>query len=227
MTLATLDHRHQAVLELVAVGAACPAEPHEADLYNLLTGANHSPEVRRAHNIFSHEFKREVLESFLLVNTDAEDILEILQVPIVITEIYTYLFFDATAFEDELDRIDYAFEYAKSVFGKELKQFAVNMGKDCLKVRLSHGDYTVNATTVQNNIRSTAFMMASLVRVDQVDAALANAALKWAQVGLKAVEGDKGVEEAGALDQLKMALQTNEEATNEEQSGIPAAEILH
>jgi len=60
-----------------------------------------------------------------------------------------------------------------------------------------------------------------------VDSALANAALRWAQVALKAVENDDGIDESSAFERLKMTLQTREDATNEEQSGIPASEILH
>jgi hypothetical protein len=70
-------------------------------------------------------------------------------------------------------------------------------------------------------------MMASLVRVNHLDSALANAALRWAQIGLKAVEEDLGADDLGALEQLKITLQTREESTNEAQSGITASEIIH
>jgi len=227
MKSVTPDHRYREVLALVEAKGACPAGKHEADLYQLLTGQAHSVAVERAHDIYTHEFKQETLEAVLLVDFEPDEIQEILQVPIAVTEIYAYLFFDASSFLDELDRTDYAYTYAKSLFGKELKRSAIELGKECLKVRLSKGSHIVDPVTVQNSVRTTAFMMASLVRINQVDSALANAALRWAQVALKAVENDDGIDESSAFERLKMTLQTREDATNEEQSGIPASEILH
>lgn len=227
MKSTTPDHRYQTVLATVEAMGACPRDKHEADLYHLLSGQPHSEAVERAYDIFTHEFKQETLEAVLLVNFEPDEVQDILQVPIAVTEIYTYLFFDASAFLDELDRTDYAYTYAKSLFGKELKRSAIDLGKECLKVRLSKGSHIVDPITVQNSVRTTAYMMASLVRINQVDSALANAALRWAQVALKAVENDDGVDESSAFDQLKMTLQTREEATNAEQSGIAESEILH
>ena len=223
----TPDHRHQEVLATVEAKGTCPADKHEADLYQLLAGQVHSATVERAYDIFTHEFKQETLEAVLLVGFEPDEIQEILQVPVAVTEIYAYLFFDTSAFLDELDKTDYAYTYSKSLFGKELKRSAVDLGKECLKVRLSKGRYVVDPITVQNSVRTTAYMMANLVSINQVDSALANAALRWAQVALKAVENDEGVDENSAFEQMKMTLQTREDATNEEQSGIPANEILH
>jgi hypothetical protein len=221
------SRRYDAVVAAVSSKKACPPGKHEADLYDLLLKKSHSKEIERAHGIFTREYKREVLEAFLLSNASAEEIYSILGVSIKVTEIYAYLFFDTTVFSDELERIDYAYEYTKSSFGTELKRAAIDLGKECLKVRFSKGDYSVSPTVVQNNIRSTAYMMASLVRTNHLDSALANAALRWAQVGLKAVEEDIGADELGALEQLKITLETREEATNETQSGIAASEIFH
>lgn len=223
----TPDHRYREVLALVEAKGACPEGKYEADLYRLLTKQPHGDTVKRAYDIYTHEFKQETLEAVLLVDFKPDEVQAILRVPAAVTEVYTYLFFDVSVFLDELDKTDYAYTYAKSSFGKELKRSAIDLGKECLKVRLSKGSHMVDPVTVQNSVRTTAFMMASLVRINQVDSALANAALRWAQVALKAIENDDDAEKSSELEQLRITLQTREDATNEEQSGIPASEILH
>jgi len=147
-------------------------------------------------------------------------------VPTEVSDAYSYFFFDADAFEDELDIISYAHEYKGSDFGAELKTYGVDLGKECLKVRLGRGTYNVHSIYVQDNIRSTAYMMAQLVRINRGDSSLANAALRWAQVGLRASEKDESDTDTG-VEQLRIALESKDETTNEEKSGIERGKILH
>jgi hypothetical protein len=206
---------------------ACPSDKLEQALYLLLRENASNELVERAYDIYTHEFKREVLESFLLVGTTPEEINAIVRVPEAVTEVYAHLFFDTSIFADDLDIINYAYTYKHSKFGRELKRFAVDLGRECLKIRISRGAYNINTTVTQQGIRSTAFLMSQLVRVNKVDSGLANAALRWAQVGLRATEEKDSKEGDAVLEQFRMALETREETTSADQSGISPEDILH
>lgn len=196
------------------------------ELYDHLTGKDVSFDVRRSYDIFLHEYKRETLESLLLVSASASEIEHVLRVPPGVTEAYKKLFFDTTVFEDELDVLDYAKNISVDTFGGELKQFAVDLGKECLKVRLSRGGYTVDPGTVLDGVRSTAYMLTQIAKINRADSSFANAALRWAQVSLRAVPENEETVEAG-VEKLRMALETKDETTDEERSGISRESILH
>jgi len=196
------------------------------DLYDLLTTKKGVAALQRSHDIHTHEFKRETLEALLLVSATPEEVFDILRVPVDVTKLYLQLFFDPTVFEDELDIIDYAKNISDKTFGGELKQFAVDLGKECLKTRLARGTYVVDAEIVLDSVRSTAFMMTQVARINRTDSSMSNAALRWAQVGLRAVPGDTAQDESG-LDKLRIALETHDSTTNEEKSGISKEQILH
>jgi hypothetical protein len=220
------DHKFHEV-KRAAESEKPPTGELENGLYSLLLGKKGTPaRVVSAYDIFTHEFKREVMESFLLCGATPSEINEILGVSSDITEAYIGLFFDTSVFENQLDNLDYAYEYKTSTFGSTLKRFAVDLGKECLKVRMSHGTYVVDTGIVQKSVRSTAYLMAQLAHVNPADSSIANAALRWAQVGLKAVADDVK-EESGGVADLQFALETRNETTDEEKSGIPVDEILH
>lgn len=224
------DHIRCAVLEAIErkVKPATLAGA-ERDLYAILSGkvtAKTSASVIRAHEIFSREFKRETLEALLLAGAGASEVEDVLRVPEDVTEVYRKLFFDTSVFEDELDIIDYAKSIPPDTFGGELKQFGVDLGKECLKVRLACGKYTVEPGIVLAGVRSTAYMMTQLAKINRADSSMANAALRWAQVSLRAVPEEEKAEQAG-IEKLQLALETRDETTDAEKSGIPKDEILH
>ena len=203
-----------------------PSSGLEQELYDLLSGQVVSRAVESAMDIYQHEFKREVLEAFLLAGASPEEIDQILRVSVPETEAYRSIFFDPSVFSNELDVIDYAYEYKKSEFGTELKRYAVDLGLECLKVRMSRGSYVVHGEMAQDVIRSTAFIMAQLARVNKSDSSMANASLKWAQLSLKAAPDEKD-KPKGTVEDLKIALEPKEHTTNEEDSGISPDKILH
>jgi hypothetical protein len=198
----------------------------ELELYNLLQGNQASVEVTKAHDIHAHTYKREVMESFLLVGVPPEEIENILGIPAVVTEAYRVLFFDTDAFEDELDRIEYAYSYTKNDYGAELKKFAMDLGKESLKIRMSRGAYTVSSATVQGEIRATAYMIAQRAKTCSLTSDEAKEALRWAQVALKASSDDEERDAAG-IEEIQMALEERDETTNAEKSGVEPKDIVH
>lgn len=184
-------------------------------------------DVTSAFDIYSHSFKREVMESFLLVGATIAEVEDILKVPESVTEIYAYIFFDPEVFENELDRISYAYTYAKDAWGQELKKFSVDLGKESLKIKMSRGTYSIPASNVLDGIRSTAYMMGQMVHVNPMDSQAAQASLKWAQLGLRAASGEDLAQDMGGLDKVHIALEEKDETTNAEKSGIEQDKIIH
>jgi hypothetical protein len=218
------SHRFDAVR--TASGSERPSEKLEIELHNLLQGNGASDAVTRAHDIHAHTYKREVMESFLLVGVLPEEIESILGIPAEVSDAYQNLFFDVAVFEDELDRIEYAYSYTRNDYGAELKKFAVDLGNESLKIRLSRGTYTVSSATVQGEIRATAYMLAQRAKTSELTSNEAKEALRWAQVALKASSEVEERDVAG-IEEISMALESRDETTNEEKSGVDPKDIVH
>lgn len=216
-----LDHR------FLAVKAAKeePAGVQEKHLYALLHGKKADDAVTRAYDIYTHVFKRETLESLLFAQVSPQEVFQIVHVPVAVTEAYRELFFDTDIFEDDLDRLEYASTYAQNEYGKELKLFAIDMGAEAIKVRLSRGLYSVSAELAESSIRSTAFLMTQLVKTNPADSSISKESLRWAQLCLKALgEKDTGDDDVG---DFRIALEKHDVTKNKETSGITPDEILH
>lgn len=225
----SLDHRFQTVQRHVDQGVA-PNGVLEKELWSLLTSGQACTEVVRARDIYAHPYKREVIEAFLLVDVSPEEIYTLLKVPINVTKTYAHLFFDTSAFEDELDRLDYAHTYDRDLYGKSLKEFAVDLGPESLKIRMARGTYYVKNIDVHSGIRSTAYLMGQMAKVNPLDSQVAKESLRWAQLGLKAATTEEESEkdqEARGINQILVALQAKDETLSPETSGISPEEILH
>ena len=219
------DHRLAAVCDAAKNGHE-PSEPRERELCRLLKGEKVGDAVTRAHDIHSHTYKREVMESFLLAGVSPENILAVLKIPEDITEAYAHLFFDSEAFEDELDRLEYAYSYNRNDYGAKLKRFSVDFGKNSLMIRMSRGESTISPTLVQNEIRATAYMIAQRAKTNPVDSDIAKEALNWAKLALKASSDIEEERTVSNIEELKLALDAKDETTNEEKSGIKSDDIL-
>ena len=220
------EHRFVAIQKAAKNGHE-PKGPLEKELCRLLKGSKVGEAVTRASDIHSHTYKREVMESFLLVQVTPEDIQRVLKIPPEVTAAYTHLFFDAEAFEDELDRLEYAYSYKRNDYGATLKRFSVDFGKNSLMIRMSRGESSISPTLVQNEIRATAYMIAQRAKTNPVDSDIAKGALDWAKLALKASSDIEEEKTLSNIEELSMALETEDESTNEEKSGIKADDVLH
>lgn len=219
------DHRLVAVNKAAKNGHE-PSDPREQELCRLLKGEKVGDAVTRARDIHSHTYKREVMESFLLVGVAPEDILAVLKIPVEVTEAYNHLFFDTGAFEDELDRLEYAYSYSRNDYGAKLKRFSVDFGKNSLMIRMSRGESTISPLLVQNEIRATAYMIAQRAKTNPVDSAIAKEAREWAKLALKASSDVEEERTVSNIEELQLALDAKDETTNEEKSGIKSDDIL-
>ena len=219
----SLDHRFLAV----KAAKEAPTGVSEKHLYALLQGQGKKADaaVARAYDIYTHVFKRETLESLLFAQVSPQEVFEIVSVPVSVTEAYRELFFDTDVFEDDLDRLEYARTYSQNKYGQELKLFAIDMGAEALKVRLSRGLYVISAELAEDSIRSTSFMMTQLAKTNPADSSITKESHRWAQLCLKAL-GEKDTENDDVGD-FRIALEKHDITENEEKSGIPPDKILH
>lgn len=208
-------------------GGNAPTDSLEKDLFDVLSGGTGpvNEVVRRAHDVFSHTYKREVIESFLLVGVTPKEIEEALSVDKKISAAYAHLFFDPTAFEDDLDRLEYAQSYSRNEYGSMLKKFAVDNGKSSLLIRMSRENFKVSPTKVQNEVRATAYMLAQRAKSNPIDSDASKEAYRWAKLALHAaLEADEDI--TGGIEEITIALKSTDETVDEESSGINADDIL-
>jgi len=206
-----------------------PTHSLERELYHLLQGETVGPAVTKAYDLYTHTYKREVIESFLLVQVSATEIESIVKIDATATGAYAHLFFDPNVFEDELDRIEYAYTYNRNDYGTELKRMAVDLGKESLKIRISRGAASTAPTAkmVQSEIRATAYMLAARAKTNPIDSDISREARAWAQLALKASEHDEEETVAAGVEEITMALDAKDETTNDEKSGLKAEDIIH
>ncbi len=86
-----------------------PTNDIEKDIVEILrSNKTTNDDVQYAYDIYVDEYKREVLESFILAGGNDEVVFEILKIPVKVVAAYRYIFFDTDVFRDELDRESYA-----------------------------------------------------------------------------------------------------------------------
>jgi len=198
----------------------------EIALLQFLEGKSKNETVARAYDINLRLYKREVMESALLAGVSPKEIDAILKIPPAITELYAHLFFDLKVFEDELDKIEYGHTYTATEFGASWKKYAVTNGKASMLIRMSRGSAKISPAEIQNDIRTTAYMQALSAKNNPVDSETTKNAYRWAQLALKAaLEGDEDT--TSDVEELMMALDTEDETVNEESSGLKPEDILH
>ena len=207
-------------------GSAAPTEPLEKELFLTLQGKGQDETVQKALDIYRDDYKREVVESFLLVNVSRSDIEKVLGVVPSVVNAFEQLFFDTGVFENRLDKFSYARSYTRNDYGHALKNAGMDFGGDSLKIRMSAGSSYVSPTAVQNEVRAVAYFMAQRAKTNAVDSNIARAALEWAKLALRAAEGAKEESTAG-VEQISIALETKTETTDAEKSGIDPDDILH
>jgi hypothetical protein len=216
------DHRFVALRG----GASAEGDVEKEFCTLLKSGTCKDACVRRAYAIYQREYGREVVESLLLAQCTPEEIESLMRVPADVIHVYAHLFFDATVFEDSLDTIDYAHTYDLSTFGKELKEMACDLGKDCLKIKLSHGNHRIPAAKVKDEIMALAYVLAKHAKVNPLRSDVSKIALYWAKLAAKMAGADTAQDDQG-IDKVFIELDAEEDTTDEKKSGIPQEEILH
>ena len=104
-------------------------------------------EVAYAVGIWLSDYKRTVLDAFLLAGASVEEIYNALEIPLNVTRLYMRYFFDRTAFRDRLDLENYVrvrIENAESdAFACMVLRAALDSGKIYLLAKFGRDKYAV------------------------------------------------------------------------------------
>lgn len=164
--------------------------PVEEDTVRLLLGDMNVPEeVLRAYGVYWDEYKREVVEAFLLAEAAPKDLHDIFRIDEDVIEIYQKVYFDTSVFSDRLDAESYARSYGDAdSFGRELKISAIEDGLEYLKARFGRGHYDVSPVkAIRENI-SNSYINAKVATKVPIDSPKAKEARKWSNSLVKNVE---------------------------------------
>lgn len=219
------NHRLCAVKTALSNGHELTDE-RELALANLLKGEECPDDsVRRALDIYGNVHKRETIESLLLAGCTVEEVDSATKVTEEITESYRHLFFDTEMFEDDLDCIAYAKEYDESEYGKELKNYAVEIGKNGLLVRISRGAYIVPPDEAHTSVRNTSYMLSQLAKSNPTDSAIAKEAYRWAQLCMRSAENSPDSNAGNPVLDLRIEVESVDRMHNAENSDLDPEDI--
>jgi hypothetical protein len=208
-----------------------PANDSEKSLVELLTnGVTADETVTYAYNIFSDNFKREVLEAFVLAKATEDDIWNTLKIPKEVTKVYHNLFFDTSVFKDELDVEAYAQTYPKTPtsWGHDLKCCALTLGLNYMKYRFSRGPITIDITTSLNEMIANASFLSRAARLNPLDSEATKEARHWMDAAIKAMVAYVSVKPAteAVKDEFELVLKAIDQTTTE-QVAVNLDELVH
>lgn len=118
-------------------------------------------EVIYAYRLYSSDYRRTVMEAFLIAGDTGEALSTVLDIPIKVVDTYRYLFFDMEVFWDRLDVEVFVYEYPEGLmegWAKSLITVAHEHGLEFLRVDFSHGSLTPNKETAVREAIVTSYL---------------------------------------------------------------------
>jgi len=226
-----LNHRYEQVVVARSVDEPTKLDDMCACLYNILRGITNAETavaaaVQRAYESYTKAYKREAMEALLLSGATPQEIYSCVKVDPETTRAYSHLFFDTLTFDDELDKVHYAYNYSLTEYGKELKKYAISAGKTGLMIKLSRGECDAKSDEIERNIRTTAYMLAKEAVRNPLDSAKTKEAYRWASLGLNAVQKDVR-DQDNIFDNIRLELEKIDDTKTDQASDIPVEEFLH
>jgi hypothetical protein len=144
-------HRIDRILELRQheVAATVMSDPIEDAIarYTLLHDPHVPGDVSYAVELYFSDYKRVVMDAFLVCGATAEDIFNVLRIPINTSRVYARYFFDVSQFQDTLDKQNYVESrigsLAADAFERVVLSSAMNNGKQYLFSKFGKDAYVV------------------------------------------------------------------------------------
>lgn len=228
------NHRFHEVLDAlgaIGTGAPAPTDPVLAELYSLLkTGSCKDATVSYAHDLYSTEEHRVVLDAFMLSYTENRAITETLGIPENVLERYIYLFMDTEVFRNKLELMSFANNYESSDYGKELVRTAVKVGTDYLLWAYGAGTQELDTRFVIRRTMLDAFFRGMAHKGNALTSNIAKESQKWWSTAVRNAEIleriDPHTAEAAA-EELRIALDSHDETLKADQFVVPLDQILH
>lgn len=199
------NHRYLDTLQRVSQGKSAVTDGLVSALARALRGEDDVPaEVAEALYIYRDSYQREVLDTFLLVKVDPEEIQLLLEIETAVVEVYQHLFFDSGVFRNRLDRESYARTYdgddesTDHEYGRELKIAAMQHGKHWLLTRWGVGvGHHADAYIAAKEMLSQSYLLSKNGMDHAIDSAKAREARQWASTLTSAISGCSDAAELG------------------------------
>jgi hypothetical protein len=207
------DHLYdELVKEVERTGTAPTDDPIRHAIGTLLLGEMTAPtEVQYAYSIYLSNYKREVLEAFLITGADAEHINAVLAIPVEVIQVYLAIFFDQAVFRDRLDLETYVQEYPAghdSGYGRKLKLDALEHGRHWISQKFGRDHYQVPAAAALKETINQAYIFSKVAGSVPIDSVEAREARQWSGTMVNGIRVFPEIAdaEAGARDALKFEL---------------------
>lgn len=174
-------------------GECKPSNGLERAFLVVKTGSKHKADtksinqIKYALNIYGSDYKREVLEAFLLSRASHEEIHEVLKIPAKVIETYGLFFFNVDNFLDELSIEEYAHSHPNP-FGRELKISAITLGFDFLRFRFNRGNSNLDFKQALTKLVETSYVIARAAKLNPIDSQVTKEARQWMAISIKALE---------------------------------------
>ena len=153
-------------------------------LNDVVNGNKKDAEILKSLDIYCNNQKRLILNSFLIADSDNEEIASSLQLDIKIIEVYRSYFFNIEVFESKLDKL--AFVQSLPTEEKETYLYAINFGSEFLKWRVC-GE-PVKSGNLAKEIRdmfSLAKFNAKVASMNPITGEQSKEALRWMDRAIK------------------------------------------
>jgi hypothetical protein len=207
------DHLFDALVEEVTKTSAAPTDdPIRNAVGTILLGENTAPEeVLYAFSIYQHNYKREVLEAFLITGADAEHVHSVLAIPAEVVDVYLAIFFDRAAFRDRLDLESYIREYPTDHddgYGAGLKEDALEHGIHWISAKFGRDHYQVPSAAALKETINQAYILSKEASRVPMDSVTSKEARQWSGTMLACVRTYPEIAdaEAGAREALRFEL---------------------
>lgn len=201
-------------------------------LIPVLQGVSTDTVLTYAWDKYQDEFSRTVLNSLFLASATYEQMREVTGVPIDVLQRYHDYFFDTTVFRDQLERLSYVQAVESTVSAREAQflRAALAVGPSYV-IWLLNGKPKDAPREVQNYVMMEGMYRSASTRGTTINSDAAKNAQRWLVMAQKAASDlmrNAPDESANTLQELKLALEYQDQTQSEGCQGMPAAaDILH
>jgi hypothetical protein len=227
------DHNAQRVLTLVQTRTPYQGDhPDEMSLFQLLTtGQSPIPEVDDAYELFTHPEDRHIVNALLLAKAPVEQISSSLSMSVPLVSAYRHLFFDRDVFRHDLDVKNYINMLAVPEEIRAYYNLACKRGFRSLANSFHIGEQVpVSPKEALQELLADQIDRARAHRGQRLDTEIARTALEWGRAAMSTANillRTEPQDGKNALQELKLALLTQDHTTTIEELDVKPGELYH
>lgn len=223
------DHRYQAAKAAAAENAS-PGDARVEALAQLLAGDEcPDPAVAYAYDLYTVNEHRMVVDAFILARAPAELVYKTLEIPPEVFSTYEHLFMDRGVFRNRLELLTYAAAYEGEGPARDLIRTAVTVGPDYLVWAYGQMRDFDNRLIIRQTMTDS-FFRGLAHRGNAITSAVSKEAQKWLGNAVKNAELIERIDprtSTNALDELKIALEVQDDTLTPDKAPVPVEDILH